>query len=464
MTESPQNENEWTLAICGDWAPWQDTAKALLADPAAYYGDVLPVLQKADLAIVNLEGVLGDDHSSPIVKDGMHIGLAAPLTAGLKAVPFHLACLANNHTLDYGPARLGAMQGILAREGIRSLGAGATPEAASAPAFWRFGETRLAVLNVAEGEEARAVNGGPGVAPLDLPALRQQIAALKAQGNVVVLIVHAGREHLPVPAPYIREQYRSLAEAGASLVIGHHPHVPQGIETYRGTPIAYSLGNFALWVPNTWRYHHIGYLVEARFRGRELVAFTPRPYRIEPQQMRLLAGEEGARFQAELDELSALIPDDERLNALWDAYADRWLVDTGLDEMGDSLAELGRGKALLRAVLKASLPRYAGNSLGQRLMRRLLGWGLNSLSKTSPSRNNTAYAQTMNPQGAGPSPTTEASRHAAAVLRNRFDTPAHRELYLHALRRVMDRSAGSAPGWAYQQISQWYAATDPLPH
>jgi poly-gamma-glutamate synthesis protein (capsule biosynthesis protein) len=123
---------------------------------------------------------------------------------------------------------------------------------------------QLAVVNAAEGEEGRSVNNGPGVIDLYQDCLTQQITALREQVDVIVAVLHAGREFVPAPPPYVQRTYRALVNAGADLVVGHHPHVPQGVEVYQGRPIAYSLGNFALWHPNGSPFRRLGYLVSAQ--------------------------------------------------------------------------------------------------------------------------------------------------------------------------------------------------------
>jgi hypothetical protein len=442
---SPGNDetHEWSVVVCGDWAPLEQLP-ALMSDPPGFYGDLLPIMQETDLAVVNLESVLTDDGLQPIMKDGIAIQLPTCAIAGLSIVPFHLACLANNHIFDYGAEGLIKTQELLERHHIRSVGAGLCAEEAERARFLQFGNTQLAVVNVAEGEEARSLNGGPGVASLDLSRLRAQLSSLRAQADVLVVVVHAGREYLPVPSPYIRTIYRSLVDAGADLVVGHHPHVPQGIELHNGTPIAYSLGNFALWMRATVEYRRLGYFLKARFRGSELHVLEIWPYRIGLDGLSLLAGEQLAGFLLELEELSALIADDDRLADVWDAYADSWLVSLGMQELADSIALLAGEALLVQSVLKASLNRFDGDGFAHRLARRVIWQGINWVGRRARSER----------------PPTEHGRltqmrRGASILRNRFDTWAHRELYLTALRRVMDGKLGNAPGWASKLLSDW---------
>ena len=76
-------------------------------------------------------------------------------------------------------------------------------------------------------------------------ALERMLLESKAERNIVNL--HWGYEHTDVPAPFQRDLARRLVDAGACLIIGHHPHVPQGWEVYRDATIFYSLGNFNFW-------------------------------------------------------------------------------------------------------------------------------------------------------------------------------------------------------------------------
>ena len=91
-----------------------------------------------------------------------------------------------------------------------------------------------------------------GVAPLDLDRLTGQIRELRGDVHHVIVSPHWGEERFLIPSPEQMEQARRLIDAGASTVVGHHPHVVQGLELRGGRPIVYSLGNFvACEVPYT---------------------------------------------------------------------------------------------------------------------------------------------------------------------------------------------------------------------
>jgi poly-gamma-glutamate synthesis protein (capsule biosynthesis protein) len=75
--------------------------------------------------------------------------------------------------------------------------------------------------------------------------VREDILRVKATSDYVVVSFHWGAERTEFPKQYQIETARRAIDAGADAIIGHHPHVLQGIEFYRGKPILYSLGNFA---------------------------------------------------------------------------------------------------------------------------------------------------------------------------------------------------------------------------
>lgn len=434
----------WSLVIASDWAPLDETAlviegglgepfQALMCDPMRFYGDILTVLRDADLAIVNLECVLGDA-GQPTAKDGPHLRLPASAVEGLAVVPFHLACLANNHSMDFGPQGLACTRQLLLEKGIFSVGAGLDGREARRPFVTQVEGVRLAIVNAAEGEEARSMADGPGVGDFDRDRLVQQIAALRSQADVVVAILHAGREWVPVPPPYVHHTYRALVEAGADLVVGHHPHVPQGVEVYQGRPIAYSLGNFVLWTPKGVPFRRLGYLLKAHFRGARLARVEIVPCRMRSDGLTVLSGADRVAFLADLAQASEPLSESSKVEAAWHAYADCWLkCDLAQDMI--TISSLLLDEVDLRTAWLAALSQHHG--IWAKLARR----GVRVLGKLI-SKSGNHYCHQDQARG-------------VAILRNRYDTPAHRELYLTALRGRMDEQREPAPVWALDLIKRW---------
>ncbi len=195
--------------------------------------------------ILNLETTLGTG-GSPIKKRGAALK-STPLTLdALKQLNVKAVCLANNHTMDYGEKNLQETLEQLDKNNILHVGAGVNLDAALQTV--ELPGTPIVLQNFAwPVEEAVAArqNAG-GVAPLDRALILEHTRALRAQQSdkFIVNVYHWGFEYNLLPMPLdIQFAHQSL-EAGADLIIGHHPHVVQPFEVYKNKKIFYSLGNF----------------------------------------------------------------------------------------------------------------------------------------------------------------------------------------------------------------------------
>jgi len=292
-----------TVLVASDWAPIRAFEPIIREAPESIYGDLLPVLRGADLRLVNCECALTS--AGPAVWKSGAVFKGEPAdAAGLAAVPFDVACLANNHVLDYGVAGLRETLRVLARAGLRTVGAGLTDAQALAPLSLRVNGQSIHIVNISEGEDLTASAGGPGVFGWDIPLAEAQTRALKKLGGVVIVVAHAGLEYVPFPPPYVVAAFRALADAGADCVIGHHPHVPQGIEWWNGRPILYSLGNFVFHQPTTLHHRKVGFCVSLRCDGGRVVAIELHPYRITDAGLRRLDAADARAFGRDLTRLS----------------------------------------------------------------------------------------------------------------------------------------------------------------
>jgi hypothetical protein len=120
----------------------------------------------------------------------------------------------------------------------------------------------------------------------------------------VIAIAHCGLEYVPYPPPYVVAAFRAMVDAGADCVIGHHPHVPQGMERWRGRPILYSLGNFVFYQPTTLSHRKTGFCVSLRCEGGRITGVDLHPYRITDSGLRVLDGTEEAAFNRNLARIS----------------------------------------------------------------------------------------------------------------------------------------------------------------
>ena len=292
-----------TVLVASDWAPIRSFEPIIRNAPESIYGDLLPVLRGADLRLVNCECAL-TSAGKAVWKSGAVFKGEPTDVAGLAAVPFDVACLANNHVLDYGVAGLRETLRVLARAGLRTVGAGLTDAQALAPLSQRVNGQSIHIVNISEGEDLTATDGGPGVFGWDITLAAAQARALKKLGGVVIVIAHCGLEYVPFPPPYVVSACRTLIQAGADCVIGHHPHVPQGIEWWQGRPIIYSLGNFVFYQPTNLFHRKTGFCVSLQCEGGRIAAVGLHPYRITDAGLRCLDANDAQEFSRNLTRLS----------------------------------------------------------------------------------------------------------------------------------------------------------------
>ena len=308
-----------SILVASDWAPIRAFDQPMRLHPEALYGDLLPILRRADLRIVNLECAL-TDADTPVWKSGAVFKGAPDHVCGLGVVPFDVACLANNHVLDYGVAGLRETLRVLDRHDVQTVGAGLTEEDAYAPLTCLSGGAKVHIVNFSEGEDLTASRGGPGVFGWDIARAIDIVRRCRKQGGVVIAIGHCGLEYVPYPPPYVVAAFRALSDAGADAVIGHHPHVPQGIEWRAGRPIIYSLGNFAFYQPTDLHHRKVGFFVTLQCEGHRIAGVDLFPYHITDTGLRLLAGSDDAGFRSTLAALSAPFRTASGPSRAWQAY------------------------------------------------------------------------------------------------------------------------------------------------
>ena len=124
----------------------------------------------------------------------------------------------------------------------------------------------------------------------------------------LLVSLHWGIEYYTRPTPEQVQIGRALVDAGASLVVGHHPHIPQGMEVYRGGLICYSLGNFLFGSVNPYQTQNLVLRVDVSKRTRELSAATLYPvqgaYRNTGHAIRMVPPSESRELWQECDLLS----------------------------------------------------------------------------------------------------------------------------------------------------------------
>lgn len=307
------------IIFASDFAPIRVFAPIMAADPEKIYGDLLGTLRSADLNIVNLESPLAGPGEF-IAKSGAAFTGGPEHVAALTAGGFTVAVCANNHTFDRGEAGFFRTRDLLTARGVAAVGAGKDLAEARRELALTVGDTRIALFTISEGEDMRgATETTPGVRPWEVERLSADIRAARSKYDVIMVSAHCGLENQPYPSFYVYEAFRQWAAAGADILIGHHPHVPQGVTSFSGVPAYFSLGNFVFYQPVRLFYRKTGFLLEMTCGGGRLLSHRPIPYRIGDEGLRLLAGTELDEFHADLARLSAPLASPETARAAWHA-------------------------------------------------------------------------------------------------------------------------------------------------
>ncbi len=196
-------------------------------------------LQETDFLFGNLESVISD---KGIKVGNIYSFRADPLAIeGLRFAGFDLLSVANNHSLDDGRAGFEDSLSRLNEAGIGYVGQKTSSE--KEPSLAQVQGLKIATL-------AYTTQGSPAWASVEwmdlenLYRLREDIARAKILGDVVVVSFHWGDEYAKIPNDFQGMLGHEAIDAGADIVVGHHPHVVQPLEQYKQGWIAYSLGNF----------------------------------------------------------------------------------------------------------------------------------------------------------------------------------------------------------------------------
>jgi poly-gamma-glutamate capsule biosynthesis protein CapA/YwtB (metallophosphatase superfamily) len=205
-----------------------------------------PEFAKGDINLANLE--------SPIARNGVEFTAkkfrfrAEPeLAPALRKAGFQLVTLANNHSMDFGGQALAETMINLEAAGIAWIGAGKNLAEARKMALYTIKGKKIAFLSysLTQPIEFFAGQERPGTAPGYEKPVVADVASARRQADYVIVSFHWGKEGSGTVQSYQRSAAHRAIEAGADVIIGHHPHVLQGVERYKGGIIFYSLGNFA---------------------------------------------------------------------------------------------------------------------------------------------------------------------------------------------------------------------------
>jgi len=301
---------------------------------------IAPLLMDADMAFGNFEGVFCE--KAPWPASGMIFRINPERVKAFVAGGFDVVSVANNHTGDGGDGCIAYSAELLRSHGIFTAGSGADHAAAHAPAiverhgvkfaFLAYtyegrndlpppatpatsadagasssspapqspattsekGQLKLAPAVVRKMTPRRAKPPRPVIAGRDVEQMRRDVAAARTRADFVIVSLHDGAEYTRRVAQVTEEFARAAIDTGATAVLGHHPHVPQRVEQYKGGWIFYSLGNFVFQQKTPPEVRHT-LIARLTFTGKSLAQVEALPGYIETfARPRLATPEEAA--------------------------------------------------------------------------------------------------------------------------------------------------------------------------
>ena len=257
--------SEITFCAVGD-------VRILNNDPKFLLSHIKPTISAADILFCQLESAYSNRGSQ---QQGIAFRAPPGGAAGLKDAGFDVISTAGNHCMDFGPDALLDTLDALKENGLLSVGTGRNLDEARKPVIIDHDGTKIGFIAfnsiMADGDWAEPDRAGCNAIRIytqdgkfysgetskprrsDIMASREDIAAmvdsvkkLKAEADIAIVSFHWGLSFSPIDlAPYQSEVGHAAIDAGADLVLGHHPHILKAVEEYKGKVIFYSIGNFA---------------------------------------------------------------------------------------------------------------------------------------------------------------------------------------------------------------------------
>lgn len=286
------------LAFAGDIHFEGILSTKLAAAPSRVLAPIAPVIDQADIAVVNLETAV-TRRGAPEPKQYV---FRAPPTAfdALESGAVDVASMANNHGMDYGERGLRDSLAAAKRYRFPVIGIGLDGKRAYAPYRRMIKGQRIAVLGATQVLDDHLIDawtagpGKPGLASAkDVPRLVQEVRRARTTADTLVVFLHWGVELEQCPTGNQRRLAKQLVAAGADVVVGGHAHRLLGTGRMGNALVSYGLGNFA-WYSTSGLATQTGVLL-VTVTGRRVDGYHWVPARIVDGVPRPLAGAERRR-------------------------------------------------------------------------------------------------------------------------------------------------------------------------
>ena len=271
--------------------------------------------RQADVAMVNLEAPFTTS-TTPLPDKQFNFKVEPENVQVLKNGGIDLVTLANNHAMDYQAAGLEDTIKTLDQAGIRHVGAGRTIEEARRPEILDVKGQRIAYLGYYDGEFQAAGEGIAGTNSRQNDRVAADIKAIRSQVDWIVVNYHWGEELAKYPGDYQMDLAHFTIDQGADLVVGHHPHVLQGAEIYKGRPIVYSLGNFIFGGKSVSDYDTA--VLKVALKDNQMkVEFLP--VEVRGFQPKVVSGDRGTEILHQIENVSDIFHEPMKSSVVLDA-------------------------------------------------------------------------------------------------------------------------------------------------
>ena len=312
------------IVVSGDFFPYYESNRS---DTNLLFDGIKSEIEKADICITNLEAPLTNVNSK-IKKIGPNLKSPPESIELLKKSGINVACLANNHIMDYGVNGLASTVKACKNNNIETVGAGYNVNEASKLLFINNRDNTIAICNYSDKDFSSATKNGAGTNPFDLVNICNDIVAAKKRTPIVIVILHVGNMGYNLPTPDLAKQLRFIATYSPSAIICHHSHMISGYEIYANkVPIFYSLGNFFFPKKDkTNKNWFIGLMIklsinsDGKLHSYNLIPFEQNYHK---DGIKLLSDREFQAFEKRINCLSEIINDTNQLQSHFDNYVDK---------------------------------------------------------------------------------------------------------------------------------------------
>ena len=251
---------------------------------------VRPYFQYSDYVTGNFENPIVYQAGYPKADKFIHLSTSPEAAKALKEVGFSTVSLANNHMKDYGKQGLLDTLKAFREAKLETVGAGSNLKEAAEVVYQTVNGIKIATLGFSDvmPVDFRAMHNRSGIAPADPDVWFPQVAKAKKNADLVIVHMHWGLEYDSRYHPRQRDLGRALIDAGADIVVGHHPHVLEPVEVYKNGVIFYSLGNFIF--DQGWTRTRESVLVQYKVLKNDKARLEIYPLMIREGQPRPLLG------------------------------------------------------------------------------------------------------------------------------------------------------------------------------